>query len=42
MAIKVQIMKDSGFYDMFIVYDDGAAAATAAASAKTAAKKGCA
>lgn len=35
---QVQIMKDSGFYDMFIVYDDGSAAATA--SAKTTAKKG--
>lgn len=23
---QVQIMKDSGFYDMFIVYDDGVAA----------------
>lgn len=35
---QVQIIKDSGFYDMFIVYDDGAAAA--AASTRTAAKKG--
>ena len=35
---QVQIMKDSGFYDMFIVYDDGAAAAVA--SAKVVAKKG--
>ena len=34
---QVQIVKDSGFYDMFIVYDDGTAAATA--SAKVATKK---
>lgn len=33
----VQIVKDSGFYDMFIVYDDGTA--TTAASAKVATKK---
>lgn len=35
---QVEIIKDSGFYDMFIVYDDGAAAS--AASTTTAAKKG--
>ena len=35
---QVQIMKVSGFYDMFIVYDDGSTAA--AASAKMTAKKG--
>lgn len=35
---QVQIMKASVFYDMFIIYDDGAAAS--AASAKTVAKKG--
>lgn len=35
---QMQIVKSSGFYDMFIVYDDGAAAA--AASTKMAEKKG--
>lgn len=35
----VQIIKDSGFYDMFIVYDDGTAAA-AATTAKAATKNG--
>lgn len=34
---QVQIVKASGFYDMFIVYDDGVAAA---ASAKTTKKGG--
>lgn len=36
---QVQIIKDSGFYDMFIVYDDGTAAAAAATSLKAATKK---
>lgn len=36
---QVQIMKNSSFYDMFIVYDDGTAAA-AASTKKMAAKKG--
>lgn len=36
---QVQIIKDSGFYDMFIVYDDGTAAA-AATAAKAATKNG--
>ena len=34
----VQIIKNSGFYDMFIVYDDGAAAA--GVSTRSATKKG--
>lgn len=34
----VQIIKNSGFYDMFIVYDDGAAAADV--STRSATKKG--
>lgn len=37
MAIK--IIKDSGFYDMFIVYDDGTATA-AATTAKVTTNKG--
>lgn len=36
---QVEIIKDSGFYDMFIVYDDGTAAA-AATAAKVTTKNG--
>lgn len=35
---QVQIIKNSGFYDMFIVYDDGTAVA-AATTANSATKK---
>ena len=36
---QVQIMKSSGFYNIFLVYDDGTAA-TASASAKATTNKG--
>lgn len=36
----VQIIKDSGFYDMFIVYDDGTAAAAATTATTTSKKVG--